>query len=164
MGNKRKNDGPHQESMANEFRKISSQFSELLNALSDEEKQLSLDNYEKEDRAYAELEDERIKKKIAKQKAKVRKLDAITARFEAQAQSTELDNNLRRSFSNKIYFLLAGWMIFIAAIFTLNGIGLLEYSVEVLITLLSSTTVTVVGIFMVVARNIFPLKGKNEEK
>jgi hypothetical protein len=67
---------------------------------------------------------------------------------------------LRRRYAKRIYRMLRGWLIFVA--FVIIGTGSLErlqyfsLSDAVLATLIGGTSVTVVGLFAIVANYLFP--------
>lgn len=77
----------------------------------------------------------------------------------AKLKNYKQDTSLRKKFSWAIYRFLSFWMLFMLIIVIMAGYGHSGYFVlseSVLVTLLGSTSVSVIGIFMVVARYFFP--------
>jgi len=95
--------------------------------------------------------------------------DAMALRNEAFAQDLEFrrqsgaqDLRLRREFAWDIFYLIIGWLALVCLILLFNGFALTIYSHvfklsdSVLLGLIGGTTASVIGIFIVVVRNLFP--------
>lgn len=65
------------------------------------------------------------------------------------------DNEGRKSFRNKIFMVMVIWMFFVLAVVVLCAAGQLRLSDTVLITLISTTTANVIGVFLVVVNYLF---------
>lgn len=67
----------------------------------------------------------------------------------------------RKSYATKLFYLLVGWMLVVVGLMIFVGWKVCNFylSDQVLIALLTSTTVTVVGLFLVVAKFLFPGSG-----
>lgn len=68
------------------------------------------------------------------------------------------DRKERKVYANLAFTLVSIWLTLVLAIFVSAGLGNLSYSDSVLITLLTTTTIEVIGIFLIVARYLFPAK------
>lgn len=68
------------------------------------------------------------------------------------------DRKERKVYALLIFNLLCFWLMFDGFIFLFKGLGKLSYSDNVLITLLTTTTVNVIGIFYIVDRYLFQPK------
>lgn len=68
------------------------------------------------------------------------------------------DRDQRKDFANKIFTVTARYLIFVCFIVFLTGLKCLEYNDAVLITFLSTTTINIIGLFVIVARYLFPAK------
>lgn len=66
------------------------------------------------------------------------------------------DIELRRQHANKVFSFLIGWAIFVACILVMAATPWLRFSNAVLITLLGTTTLQIIGIYLIVANYIFP--------
>lgn len=91
--------------------------------------------------------------------------------YQVQALEQELleskdTHNLRLDYSNKIFWLVCSWLICVAVSIFLSGfkIGNFSLSDKVLITFITSTTINVVGLFIVVAKWMFPSNNNNNKK
>lgn len=71
---------------------------------------------------------------------------------------TEQDKNERKVYANLSFTLVAMWLVMVLVIFVAIGKGDLYYSENVIITLLTTTTINIIGIFLIVARYLFPTK------
>lgn len=68
----------------------------------------------------------------------------------------EQDKGQRKIYAALIFIIMTIWLIFVLVIFVLIGNGYLFYSDNVVIAFLTTTTVNVIGIFLIVARYLFP--------
>ena len=68
------------------------------------------------------------------------------------------DRKERKVYANLTFSLITMWLTFILIIFVAIGKRLLVYSDTVIVTLLSTTTINVIGLFLIVARYLFPPK------
>ena len=69
---------------------------------------------------------------------------------------------LRTQYIPYLFFMVVGWLIFAAATVMLTGVRLLTISDAVLIALVTTTTATVLGIFIIVAKWLFPSPYKSD--
>jgi len=77
-----------------------------------------------------------------------------------EAQDT---HRLRLGYAGRIFWLVSAWLVCVAVAVYLSGFKLkgFELSSEVLIAFITSTTINVVGLFVVVAKWMFP-NGKDK--
>jgi len=68
------------------------------------------------------------------------------------------DTELRRDFSHKIFKLIVVWLIFVGLVILLEGFHVKGFNLgnAVMIALITTTTGSVIGIFLIVARYLFP--------
>jgi len=71
---------------------------------------------------------------------------------------TEDDKNERKHYTSLIFTLVAMWLIMVLVVFVATGKGFLKYSDSVIITLLATTTVNVIGLFVIVANYLYHTK------
>ena len=69
------------------------------------------------------------------------------------------DRNLRKAYANKLFKLTCIWITLIFVMLFLQGFNRLLLSDKVLITLISSTTATFLGLFTLVIRYLFYKQG-----
>jgi hypothetical protein len=79
-------------------------------------------------------------------------------------KSLKQDRKERKIYADKTFKLISVWMIFIACAFTCIGFKWLQFSDSVVITLLTTTTVEVIGLFAIVATYLFPNNGVKKDK
>jgi hypothetical protein len=79
-------------------------------------------------------------------------------RNDLNLQSIELNLQHRKQYARSLFFLLVFWLIalLVAVFFQAFGAWGFKLSDAVLIALLSTSTVNIVGLYMVVAKYIFP--------
>ena len=87
----------------------------------------------------------------------------------AQAEAEEAESlkhrrqqrELRAKYSTRLFYLAVGWLVALWFLVTLQGFGICGFALDewTLRVLVGSTTVTVVGLFTVVARYLFPRDG-----
>ena len=70
------------------------------------------------------------------------------------------DRKQRKKFSFMIFYFLCAYLVTVFLILFLSGLGRLSFELAdgVLITLLSTTTVNMIGIFILVVKYLFPIK------
>lgn len=86
--------------------------------------------------------------------------------MKAQVDNLRQDMELRRTYSDRLFQILLGWLVFVGGMVVGAGTNLeieilgtqvsFELSDTVLSVLLGTTTLNVIGLFLVVARYIFP--------
>ena len=78
----------------------------------------------------------------------------------ALLDSINLDIELRRRYAGRIFWLVVGWLIGVGVLLLLDGAlspwKLFSLPSSVLIAAISGTTINVIGIFVIVARYLFP--------
>lgn len=104
-------------------------------------------------------EDFLFQQKVKNDRLETQKKRIQLKRLNAELKSYQTDIDLRKKFSWAIFIFLSIWIAAILTFVLFIGFG--EYTCFVLsdsvsITLLGSTTVSVIGIFMVVAKYFFP--------
>lgn len=94
--------------------------------------------------------------------------DASKKRAQAETKGIELDNvekaeNIlqRGIYSKCLFFVLVLWLIAILTVFILIGFGTLHYGDNVIIAFITTTTINVIGIYLIVARYLFPSKSQS---
>lgn len=80
--------------------------------------------------------------------------------LKARIAKLNQDIKLRKKYSGKLYWLISIWLIAIFALLLLQGFlgktDIFMLSDKVLITIISGTTINVLGLFAIVANYIFP--------
>ena len=109
------------------------------------------------------LERERERDQIEQSKIETLIKKHIADGHQASLESYRQDTKQRKEFSDKIFSFLVGWTIFVCSFIMLAGVKVLDVGSEVLITLLGTTTVSIVGIFMAVAKYLFPVRHKSDK-
>lgn len=82
--------------------------------------------------------------------------DLENARKEAELANLKQDVELRKTYSNRFFWLMCVYLLVVELFLIGAGLKSLTLSDTVLVTLLSTTTANIVGILIVVARYIFP--------
>jgi hypothetical protein len=84
------------------------------------------------------------------------RLEAIKARLQSFKQDTEA----RDKYANRIFVLICVWLSAIFGLLVIDGFDVLGFQLEteVMITAITGTTLNVLGIFVIVARYLFPTK------
>jgi len=79
-----------------------------------------------------------------------------------QLQNEQLKQNLgeRKKYASRVFWLIVAWLVGIFVVLGLQGFSLGEFNLSdnVLITLIAGTTGSVLGIFIVIAKYLFPSK------
>jgi hypothetical protein len=70
----------------------------------------------------------------------------------------EQDKEERKTYANLSFTLVSMWLTMVLVIFIAIGQKRLEYSDTVIVTLLTTTTINVIGIYIIVANYLFPSK------
>ena len=93
--------------------------------------------------------------------------DESKKRAEAETKGVELDNadkagniKLRKIYSKLLFWVLILWLIAILVVFVLIGRKILLYADSVIIAFITTTTMNVIGIYLIVARYLFPSKSQ----
>lgn len=69
------------------------------------------------------------------------------------------DIDLRKRYALRIFILISAWMGFVGFYLLLHGFNCINEPQAVLITLITTTTVNVIGLFVIVASYIYPKNG-----
>lgn len=79
-------------------------------------------------------------------------------RLEQQLQEAQDTHKLRLRYADKIFWLVCAWLVGVVIAIFLSGLNAFGFKLSdnVLIAFITSTTVTVVGLFAVVAKWMFP--------
>lgn len=70
----------------------------------------------------------------------------------------EQDMGERKIYTHRIFILISFWLFLVSLILIAVGNGNLHYSDTVLVTLLTTTTANVIGLFIFVAKYLFQIK------
>lgn len=91
---------------------------------------------------------------------------AETEDLDKQRKAAELEDfrqeiDLRKDYCRKIFTLVSVWLAFVGLVIFLAGLGWVgpypfNLATSVLIALVTTTTGSVIGIFLIVARHLFP--------
>lgn len=86
-----------------------------------------------------------------------------SAEIQRQLLQLELDDKAnevanRKTYTSRLFFSLVGWMVFVGLLVVVSGARcrIMTISDPVLITLLGTTTLNVIGVFVFVAKYLFP--------
>ena len=84
--------------------------------------------------------------------------DLEQERERAELDDIIQDRDQRKKYSNRLFWLIAGWLISVLLIVMLHGFSWssFELSTAIITTLIGSTTVSVLGLFAIVANYLFP--------
>lgn len=85
----------------------------------------------------------------------VRKLKIQNDLLQAKFDKITGDNKARKSHSLLIFIMVFFWLASVVTLLTLSGLGLVVLSDKVLITLLTTTTINVIGLLVIVANYLF---------
>lgn len=83
-------------------------------------------------------------------------------RLRAENKQRKQDRKERRKYAGRIFCLISIWLGMMGAIILLQGFSVLGFKLEttVLVTTVSTTTASVLGIFLIVANYLFPTSKK----
>lgn len=86
--------------------------------------------------------------------------DRERQRYDAETEGIKQDIQERKKYANLIYRLVVGWLVVVGLILGWSGCERVAYKLsdQVLITLISGTTINVLGLFAIVANYLFPKK------
>jgi len=89
----------------------------------------------------------------------------VAARASEEIRGKQIDNDIkeqdkseRKLYANLSFTIVTMWLVFVLIIFIAIGKGFLKYSDNVVIAFLTTTTIEVIGIYLIVANYLFPLK------
>jgi len=85
----------------------------------------------------------------------LRKLKINNDLLQAQVNKLNDDNRARKTHSLLIFRMVFSWILFVMVILFGVGIGKLTLSDKVLITLLSTTSINIIGLLVIVANYLF---------
>ena len=76
----------------------------------------------------------------------------------AKLADVKQDTKLRRNFSYHIFLLILAWLVFVGVMILLEGFRFKGFYLgnPIMIALITTTTGSVIGIFLIVARYLFP--------
>ena len=83
--------------------------------------------------------------------------------LKAKVKSHEQDIEARRLYANRIFWLIASWMLAVFFFLIVGGFswGNFDLTDTVLVTLIGGTTANVIGIFLIVVAYLFPKGAPN---
>ncbi|HTJ13499.1 MAG TPA: hypothetical protein VL547_15800 [Dinghuibacter sp.] len=90
-----------------------------------------------------------------KREEEVRKLKIQNDLLQAKFEKITGDNKARKTHSLLIFVMVFFWLVSVVALLALSGLGILCLSDKVLITLLTTTTINVIGLLVIVANYLF---------
>lgn len=79
--------------------------------------------------------------------------------YEVHTRGLEQDIQERKDYAKKIYKLTLGWFIGLALVLVLHGwrdVTHFDLSERIILALITSTTIEVIGVFVIVAKYLFP--------
>lgn len=105
---------------------------------------------------------------LPKPSSKVKRLTILEQDFyKIHTAGLAQDIEERKHYALRIYKLTVGWLITLAAFVLLHGwqshLGL-NISEKIILALITSATIQVVGLFVIVARYLFPSGNKSNDK
>jgi len=85
-------------------------------------------------------------------------------RLQSQVEDLEQDRKERRKYAQRIFYMVVGWLIAMILIVVATGVRWpwahqyigFDLAERIVLTLITTTTVSVVGIFLIVASYLFP--------
>jgi hypothetical protein len=99
-----------------------------------------------------------------------RTIELKNRRLELRNQQLDQDRKERERYADRIYNIVIAWLATVGSILVLQGFGRLgnlppfELAPTVMITAIGSTTASIIGIFIIVARHLFPPKDRFKER
>ncbi len=72
--------------------------------------------------------------------------------------SQRQDIEERKKYTSKIFWMCVGWLSVVLTYLFLSGVGYLQFSNSVLITLISATTTSILSILIIVVNYLFKTK------
>ncbi len=88
--------------------------------------------------------------------------DRANAEVDEEKRKKQLDNDglaqdmdERKLYAHRIFVLVCMWLFLVSLVFVADGNGNLHYSDSVIITLLTTTTANVIGLFILVTKYLF---------
>jgi hypothetical protein len=95
--------------------------------------------------------------------------DLERLRFKALTSGLEQDIAERKKYAFRFFLLSCGWLVAIVAILMLQGFGFsfwkapFKLSEPIVLAMIGSTTANVIGILYIVAKYLFPNRGKDDQ-
>jgi heme/copper-type cytochrome/quinol oxidase subunit 2 len=90
-----------------------------------------------------------------KNRAKEEEVSEKVRAVRIQNDIEEQDKQERKIYAYTITVIVCFWLVFVALVFVASGNDNLHYSDSVLITLLTTTTANIIGLFVIVANYLF---------
>jgi len=111
----------------------------------------------KEDALIKNLIDEiEISPSIPDEATKASKRSTYQDQYDAATLTNFLQNQAaRKKYSHRIFIITSGWLISVILILILQGLKIFSLSDSVLIALLGTTTINVLGFFVIVIQYLF---------
>jgi Flp pilus assembly protein TadB len=78
----------------------------------------------------------------------------------------EQDRLERKTYANRVFYLISAWLGCVIVVVILTGLGFMHFSDTVIVTLLTTTTANVIGLFAIVNSYLFKsskIKGELEK-
>lgn len=100
----------------------------------------------------------RLQAELADSSHEAEKKSLAIKRLQAKIADLDQDRDQRRTYANRLFWLVAVWLVVIGLIVLLHGFSHVPFTLSgaVLTTLIGSTTVSVLGLFAIVANYLFP--------
>lgn len=108
----------------------------------------------------ASIEEERLQNEgnetdfVVDELQRLKKL--VNERYKDESDHRKTIYDLRKKYIPKLFWMVVVWLIFVSLIVVFTALGCLQLSDAVLIALITTTTATVLGIFVIVAKWLFP--------
>lgn len=80
---------------------------------------------------------------------------------EEQIKDKQQDREQRKEYADKIFFLVATWLILLLILLLFCGSGVINFSDTVIVAILTGTTLDILGFMIIVANYLFPKNGKS---
>lgn len=98
---------------------------------------------------------------LEKENYDIQEKKARIAELETRVDGLRQDIEERKRYAWYIFILIVSWFIIILAIVFLSGMGFMEVSDTILVTLITTTTINIAAFFLGVVKYLFPNNGKN---
>lgn len=108
----------------------------------------------------ASIEEQRLQQEGNETDAVVDELEKLkklqNERYKDESDHWKTIYELRKQYIPYLFYMVVCWLVFVSVIIVLSGIEIIKFSDAVLIALITTTTATVLGIFVIVAKWLFP--------
>jgi len=114
----------------------------------------------------AENADSLIKIDDERQTLEAERLGIENKQLVSRLNEAEDLHKVRKKYANRLFWLVVGWLIAVLVFIALAGFKIKGFTLsdKVIIAFITSTTINVIGLFLVPARWLFPSKPKDAPK